>query len=228
MEDRKLAFRDTFGQAFIMFAVLNLDFLALFIGALIDGRVFSDLRVWSIKGEAQVSVYLTIFVLWGLGIWYAFRWFKKKNMMDTFSFKTNMKELIGYITAILICIAIPVLLNEQFPEILRAYKKFLKLYGGFYGLFITIQQVIYYLQETFLVAFIIILFQKSGEIMFKKANVPWGAVGLILTWGIIHFVSHPQGAIFTIMEAALYGIFYVISEKKFYPLFLLIFLHFIL
>lgn len=228
MDERKLTLWDTFCQALIVFIVLNLDILGMFAGALMDGKPIRDMRAWSITGEAQVTVYFTIFVLWGLGLWYIFRWFKKNSLENMFDLRINSEEIIGYVTAVLICIAIPVLLERDFPEITRTYREFTERYGSFYGLIVAIQQVIYYLQETFLVVFMIVLFQKTGETKFKKTSIPWGSIGLIFTWGIIHFVSHTERAVFIVMEAALYGIFYLVSKKKFYPLFLLVFLHFIL
>jgi hypothetical protein len=56
---------------------------------------------------------------------------------------------------------------------------------------------------------------------FKSAWFPWGGIGLALTWGTIHLVTNPQGAVWVIIWGALLGIFFVLFRKSFFAAWIL-------
>jgi hypothetical protein len=93
---------------------------------------------------------------------------------------------------------------------------------------VAIFQNLYYLVEYLLVVMMIAFFQRAGELWFKSSWFPWGGVGIALTWGMIHLVTNPQGALGVILWAVLLGIFFVLSKKSFIATWIIGFLGFIL
>lgn len=74
------------------------------------------------------------------------------------------------------------------------------LYAGLSPLFIrelftgyplyTIRNLLYYPLEVLLMLEILICAQKAGDVLTKKTDVPWGAFGLFVLWGLPHIAWH--------------------------------------
>jgi len=101
------------------------------------------------------------------------------------------------------------------------------MYGD-YAFIVTLFQVLYYFAEMMLVFIMIVMFQKFGELVFKNKYIPYGSIGLMFTWGMIHFLSHPEGALSITIWSLVPGLLYVYSEKRFIPVYVLLVLGFIL
>lgn len=83
-------------------------------------------------------------------------------------------------------------------------------------------QVVYYLLESVIVTCLIALFQELGEKIINK-QLPWGAMGICLTWGLIHIFS--QGiidGIFIMVIAFLLGLAYKLCNKNLLFVYLLL------
>jgi hypothetical protein len=101
------------------------------------------------------------------------------------------------------------------PQILREYRGFQNMYGR-QAWIVSIFQNLYYFMEFVLVVMMIAFFQRAGELWTKLPWFPWGAIGLGSTWGMIHLITNPGGALGVIVWAFLVGTLFVLSKKSFF------------
>lgn len=58
--------------------------------------------------------------------------------------------------------------------------------------------------------------QRAGELWFKRLMFPWGSLGLLLTWGMIHFFTNPQGAMSVLVWSVLIGVVFFFTKMGFF------------
>lgn len=219
-------------MSFILFGVLGCEYLVFFLDRIVDGRSMSDLFSWPIHWYGAVFHWLIIILVWGIISFIVISWLKKQYAFnEIYSFKFNKRTLIISILVVLL-VTISAIVeaktnNQIFPQFINEYKGFKHKYGSLAWL-VSIFQNIYYIFEIFIVMLMIICFQKAGEIAFKNIIFPWASIGLPLTWGAIHFLSHPEGALGILIWSILPGIVYLISKRNFYPTYAILFLGFLL
>ena len=90
-------------------------------------------------------------------------------------------------------------------------------------------QYIYYLFESVLITLLIAFGQRSGEVFFKKDNIPWGGILCGLTWGLAHIGSKDilTGLILCLFSSVFYGVVYLCMNKDIrysYPLIAVMFI----
>lgn len=218
--------------ALIAFGFLGLEFGVLFVSRIIDGRSINQIGNWPIHWYGAIAHWVLTMIVWLIGVYLITRWAKKKEILTQLvDFKQGKK---GYF---LILLAVGIVLFSAFIEwlfsdqyviqIYLEYKGFVRLYGD-KAFLVTLFQVLYYFVEMLLVFIMIVLFQRFGENVFKNKYIPYGSIGLMLTWGMIHFVSHPAGALYVTIWALVPGLLYVYGDKKFLPVYLLLVLGFLL
>lgn len=218
--------------ALAFFAALGCEYLVFFLDRIIDGRDMSNLFSWSIHWYGAISHWFITIIIWGSTSLLFYRWLKKNNILhELFRFKINKFDGI-----MIICVTIIVILDGViearadhyvFPQLLSEYYGFQNMYGS-YAWLVSIFQNIYYLFETIVVLLMVICFQKAGELWFHNAYIPWASIGLVITWGAVHFISHPAGALGVLIWSIFPGIIYVISKKSIYPTFAVLFLAFLI
>ena len=113
------------------------------------------------------------------------------------------------------------------PSFLREYRGFEHRYAG-HGAIVALSQYLYYLLESAMVLLMIALFQRAGEIWTRLAWLPWGGLGLTLTWGLAHYASHPEGASTVVLSALLFGLVFVGVRKSVLPSLATVYLAFVL
>lgn len=218
-------------HAFIAFGFLGLEFAVLFVSVLIDGRGYQNLGNWPVNWYGAVAHWVLTILVWGVGVFIYIKWSKRKGVFDELvSFET--KHTFRYcLIALLAVIAFSVISgltsDASIPQIYREYKGFTRMYGNA-ALVVLIFQNIYYIFEMLLVFIILAFFQKAGMLITKNDKIPWGSIGLCLTWGMIHFISHPEGAFGVAIWALVPGIMYVLSGRRFWPTYLILLLAFVI
>jgi hypothetical protein len=85
-----------------------------------------------------------------------------------------------------------------------------------------------FLLESTIVILLLALFQKAGEVWTISPPVPWGGIGLLLTWGVANLGTHPQGAIYVLVFSVLFVVAFVVSRKSFAVTLAIIYLAFLL
>lgn len=218
--------------AMLAFGFLGLEFGVLFISRIIDGRSFSQIGQWPIHWYGAIAHWIITMFVWLIGVYLITRWASKKKILSQLVDFTQSKK--GYylvlfsIGVIAVSAGVQYIIERQdLLQVYQEYKGFVRLYGD-YALIVTFFQVLYYFVEMLLVFIMIVLFQRFGELIFKNRYIPYGSIGLMLTWGMIHFLSHPEGALYVTVWALVPGLLYVYGGKRFLPVYLLLVLGFIL
>ena len=166
--------------------------------------------------------------IWGIGFWYVLNWTKKKDILeDLFNF--NCKTSILLIIAIIIVHFTKsfVLFQTLSPQILRQYSNLVSEFGNLEGNIAFLLRIVYYIFESLLTLFILSFFQMAGEKKFRYTYIPWGGLGVALTWGVLHFTSIEE-AVYAAIMSTIIGIVYILGKKTFIPAFLMTFLLFMI
>lgn len=217
--------------AIIAFGILGLEFVVLIVTGLIEGKSLAEIGSWPIHWYEIIIHWLITIFIWLCGIFLIAKWVIKKDVLqDLVSFKYSKKVLLQILLALGIVLVSALLQSNndqtQFPQIFIEFRGFYNMYGS-NALLVTIFQVIYYFVEMLLVFIMIIFFQRFGELVFKNSFIPYGSIGLMLTWGMIHFISHPVGALNITIWALVPGCLFLYSKKNFLPTYLLLVLGFV-
>lgn len=218
--------------ALLAFGFLGMEFGVLFISRIIDGRTFAQIGNWPIHWYGAIAHWNITMIIWLFGYHLILAWMKRREVREDlvdFTFHSRVYDLIFMAVVIVAISALcQSLVNDaQIPQVYLEFKGFEKMYGG-QALIVTFFQVLYYFMEMLLVTLMIILFQQFGEMVFKKKYIPYGSIGLMLTWGMIHFISHPAGALGVTIWALIPGLLFVYGNKSFWPVYLLLVLGFII
>ena len=95
---------------------------------------------------------------------------------------------------------------------------FIKYWGMLPGIGNTILQYVYYVTEGFAVIWIVDAFQNAGEFAMPRLRFPWGALGLMATWGITHYLSKDlHTAIYATLTACIIGLLHFSNRKDVWP-----------
>lgn len=208
----------------VAFSFLGLEFGIIFLSTLVDGRSLSQAGAWPVHWYAVVFHWTLTITLWSCGILLIWKWVIKKGIERTLiDFKITKKTLYYTAGSLFIVIAYALIesliLNRAILQIISEYQGFVKMYDS-RALIVTFFQILYYAFEMLLVFIMIIMFQRWGEKLFKYEYFPYGSVFLMLTWGIIHFVSNPTGALGVVIWALIPGVVYIASGKRFLPVYI--------
>jgi hypothetical protein len=97
----------------------------------------------------------------------------------------------------------------------RAYQE---VWGGVWGIIITVSLYAYYVFEGVMMALITDAFQTAGESCFQKRWIPWGGIGLALTWGASHFYTKGLSmGIAAVLFGLFTGVLFVLGKRSPWP-----------
>ncbi len=217
--------------AMIAFGILGLEFGVLFVSRFIDGRSLSQIGIWPIHWYGAIAHWTLTIIVWLTGVYLITRWaVKNKQITKLVDFKlsktTNYLTLVAVVIVVITAVIESLISGQEIPQVFLEYRGFVNMYGN-NAFIVTVFQVLYYVVEMLLVVIMIVFFQQFGELVFKNKYVPYGSVGLMLTWGMIHFLSHPSGALYVTIWALVPGLLYVYGGKRFFPMYVLLVLGFI-
>jgi hypothetical protein len=203
----------------IIFSLLGLEFLVFFLSRLVDGRAASQAFSWPVNWYGAIFHWTLTIILWAAGAWMIYAWAKRKGVLaDVLRVNFNKRDIvmmaIGVAFVIVYELVYSRLTGLRIPQIWREYQGFQSMYGS-QALIVSLFQNLYYLMEFVMVVLMIAFFQRAGELWSKLTWFPWGGIGLGLTWGLIHLVTNPQGAVGVIYFGLLLGIFFILSKKSF-------------
>lgn len=216
--------------ALLCFFALGYDLLQLYIDKLLFRSAVAE-NLFSSPWYVLVVHWLCVILVWLAFIFIMVKWIKNRPGSEIFRIKRN-KSLVYFIPAAVvlsICLAFLEQLIDPavMPQIYREYLAFKASYGSM-GVIVSIVQNIYYITEAGLVVILVVLFQLAGEAWTKKEKIPWGSIGLLLTWGLGHLTHGGLTTVWVCIFAALVGVFYIISKKHIIPSYIMILLVFII
>jgi len=216
----------------LVFLLLGADMLSVLLARLLDGRSLSDHGFWSDNWYATVGGSLCSSLIWALSIWGFTSWAHRNGVLRRLvSWRADGRAwATATVGAALIGVAGWLQTTADggtFPSVASELGGFRQLYPGHGGV-VTTFQYLYYLLEAGMVVLLVALYQRAGERWTGKMRVPWGAVGLGLTWGVAHLGSHPHGALLVVGIAVFYGIAFSVSRKSAPAVLALVYLGFVL
>ncbi len=216
--------------AIICFFALGYDLLQMFIDKLLFTNAVAE-NFFNSPWYVLVVHWLCVVLVWITAIILISKWIKKRSGSDVLKLKQN-KSLKYFIPAAII-LSIGLTFFEQLfdpaviPQIYREYSAFKASYGSL-GIIVSIVQNIYYIVESALVVLLVVLFQLAGESWTKKEKIPWGSIGLLLTWGLGHLTHGGLTTVWVCLFAAIVGVFYLLSKRHVIPSYIMVLLIFII
>jgi hypothetical protein len=103
-------------------------------------------------------------------------------------------------------------------SLLSTYRLHEELWGQAWGIIITASLYFYYFFEGVMMAWITDAFQTAGESLFHKIWIPWGGIGLALTWGVLHFFTKGLSmGIVAVFFGFFAGVLFVLGQRNTWP-----------
>lgn len=227
--------KETSGLTYFLNGLLV--FLALAFDAIqgvIDTLIYGDLvaeRFWDSPWYVLVTHWTFVIIIWGLTFYFMSRWIKRngrEHLIQVKWTKNIMKwALYAIIASVLLSLLEQLIEPTRLPQIYREYLSFKNAHGEM-GFVVSLFQNVYYIFETLMVVLLVILMQLAGETWFKKQSIPWGSIGLAITWGIAHLTHGGIATLWISLFALLAGTFYVICKRHILPSYIFILLIFVI
>lgn len=197
--------------AISLFLLLGMDAFSVFVvGPFLDGQPLTDASMHFNHWYARAGANLFSTAMWIITACLVIRWVKRRNALDTFLGTRFDSRSIGFFAVgIIVLIAIirwGVPGDSPWLRFVAENRRFEELYPGF-GLMVTIIQHLYYIAESAMVVLVLSAWQRAGEIWTKKALIPWGGLGLALTWGISH-------GLWGLIPSLILGVIFVGTRKN--------------
>jgi hypothetical protein len=214
---RRRALYALIGAIFIFVIALPApDLIAGVIPYLIEGHYTFAFR--TMQALTVAAMFIFIIVTRTLLVWGYAHWAKRR---DLFRARMDLTRVdVGWcIVAAIAAIAINMIQSHFSGEPHQfTWVAFIRYWGMLPGIGNTILQYIYYVTEGFAVIWIVDAFQNAGEYAIPRLRFPWGALGLMATWGIAHYLSKDlQTAIYVTLTACIIGLLYFANRKDVWP-----------
>lgn len=119
------------------------------------------------------------------------------------------------VIALIVILLKMVLLNQETPKFISEYSNFYQT-SGFIGIVGASLQHLYYFAEMVLCCYMLRVFQKAGECLFRYKNVPYGGIALGVLWGfIVHTISKDISVgFYMFIVSVVWGTIYLVSKKN--------------
>jgi len=219
-----------FLKGLLCFFALGYDFLQGFIDKLIFGDAVAD-NFFDSPWFVLVTHWIFVIIVWTITAFLLIKWINKNSNQQLLQLKWNSSLTYLIPCAIIASVALAYLEQlidpAMIPQIYREFLNF-KADHGSMGIVVSVAQNVYYVVESCLVLLLIILMQLAGESWFKKRNIPWGAIGLLLTWGLGHLTHGGLATLWICMFALFAGVFYLLAKRHVVPSYIIILLIFII
>lgn len=214
----------------LAFLTLGIDLFVMPIEKIIYGEKFSYEAFFEGPWTMVLAHLSIVIVLWLIGIVFLFRWLKKKDVIEELiSINKGLEILplviLAIVASILIAALESIMFTERIPQFYREYQIFYKYYGS-KALIISIFQNIYYFVEAVLIVLLLSFIQRAGEILFKKHNIPYGGIGLLMTWGVVHFIGGLVNGLVISGFCIILGWLFIKAKKSWWPSLLFVWLLF--
>lgn len=108
-----------------------------------------------------------------------------------------------------------VLLKQETPKFVSEYSNFIQA-SGYIGIIGASLQHLYYFAEMVLCCYMLRVFQKAGEELFRYKYIPYGGIALGVLWGfVVHTISKGISVgLYMFVISVVWGIIYLVSKKN--------------
>lgn len=216
----------------LVFLMLGMDMFIMGLDQWLWGDLFNIDDFFVSPWYVLVVHWSIVTILWTVGAMIFLLWFRKRKLIEKvislrWSSKVIPLLIVAFISSFLFAVLEFWINGESIPQIYREYENF-KLEHGFMGIWVALVQNIYYIVEAVLVVLLVALMQSAGEVWFKKPSLPYGGIGLMLTWGLGHLTHGLQSGLYITAFSLVFGWLFVKAGKQWWPSFLFIWLVFVL
>lgn len=130
--------------------------------------------------------------------------------------ENNVKSgLWAIVIALIVILLKMVLLNQEIPKFILEYSNFYQT-SGYIGVIGASLQHLYYLAEMVLCCYMLRVFQKAGECLFRYKIIPYGGIALGVLWGfIVHTIGKSISVgFYMFIISVVWGAIYLVSKKN--------------
>lgn len=221
------------GLGLTLFLILCMDIVVLCVELVFcQNALINGLTAWQ-----HCLHFIIICIIWGCGCYAVYRAAKEKALLpDT----GNTPEQLGALHIFPLCLIVAAgilfmsLDTSGFSLRLKPLSElthFLQIYGNA-GIAAFFLQHLYYLFESVLILFLIVLGQQAGEYLFpfhRSPTVLWGGIFCAMTWGMLHGLTKDwETAVFCIVLSVVFNLSYFAANRRLLPSYLAIALIFVI
>ena len=172
----------------------------------------------SMHAITVAAMFVFIIAARSLLVWGYARWAKHR---DLFSVRMGLSrsDAIWCLAAVFVAIAAVMIQLHISGEPHRfQWVAFIRYWGLLPGIGNTILQYAYYVTEGFAVVWMVDAFQNTGEFALPRLRFPWGALGLMVTWGAGHLFSKDlRTAVYAVFVSCVIGLLHFANRKGIWP-----------
>lgn len=119
------------------------------------------------------------------------------------------------VIALTVIILKMVLFQQETPKFISEYSNFFQT-SGYIGIIGASLQHLYYFAEMVLCCYMLRIFQKAGEGIFRYKKIPYGGIALGVLWGfIVHTISKGISVgVYMFVISVVWGAIYLITKKN--------------
>ena len=177
--------------ALLIFMLLGMDALGFVVGSILDGQSLSDAAMPFVHWYARAGTNLFSTALWVGSVLLIIRWAKRRGVWsELFGSRFDNRAFWYFglgVIVLIFAIRFDTPQDSVWLRVVHEYAVFEQQYPG-YGIAVTLMQHLYYVVESAMVVLLLAAWQRAGEVWSQKTAIPWGGVGLALTWGLAHGV----------------------------------------
>ncbi len=216
----------------LVFLILGMDMFVMILDQWLWGDMFNLNDFFTSPWYVLVVHWSIVIVLWVVGAAILLAWLRKREMFEkviSLRWSSDVVPLliVAFVMSFLFALVDVWLNGESIPQIYREYQNF-RLEHGSMSAWVALVQNIYYIVEAVLVVLLVALMQRAGELWFKKPNLPYGGIGLMLTWGLGHLTHGLQSGLYITAFSLVFGWLFVKADKQWWPSLLFIWLLFVI
>lgn len=204
------------GVFFFVIALPAPDLVSGLIGYFMEGRYTFAFK--SMHAVTVAAMFVFIIVSRSLLVWGYARWAKRRGLFSV-RLSFTRSDAAWCLAAVIVAIAAVVIQSHVSGEPHRfQWMVFIRYWGLLPGIGNTILQYAYYVTEGFAVVWLVDAFQNAGEFALPRLRFPWGALGLMVTWGAGHFFSKDlRTAIYATFISCVIGLLHFANRKDIWP-----------
>jgi hypothetical protein len=204
------------GVFFFVIALPAPDLVSGLIGYFMEGRYTFAFK--SMHAVTVAAMFVFIIVSRSLLVWGYARWAKRRGLFSVRMSFTRSDAAWCLATAIIAVAAVAIQSRVSDEPYRFTWMAFTRYWGVLPGIGNTILQYAYYVTEGFAAIWMVDAFQNAGEFALPRLRFPWGALGLMVTWGAGHFFSKDlRTAIYAAFIASIIGLLHFANRKDIWP-----------
>ncbi len=143
----------------------------------------------SMQAMTVAAMFVFTIAARSLLVWAYSRWARRRGLFSV-RMSFTRSDAVWCLAAAVVAIASAVIQSHVSREPHRfTWTAFMRYWGVLPGIGNTILQYAYYVTEGFAVVWMVDAFQNAGEFALPRLRSPWGALGLMVTWGAVHLFS---------------------------------------